>query len=38
VVADWIALDTWAFNEGAISFFKKQGFVTFNQRMWLVGQ
>jgi ribosomal protein S18 acetylase RimI-like enzyme len=38
VGADWIALDTWAFNEGAISFFKKQGFVTFNQRMWLVGQ
>jgi ribosomal protein S18 acetylase RimI-like enzyme len=38
VGADWIALDTWAFNEGAISFFKKQGFVTFNQRMWLVDQ
>lgn len=36
--ADWIALDTWAFNEGAIAFFEKQGFVTFNQRMWLVDQ
>lgn len=33
-----IALDTWAFNAQAISFFKKQGFVTFNQRMWLTGQ
>ena len=35
VEADWIGLDTWAFNEGAIAFFEKQGFSPFNQRMWL---
>ena len=32
-----IALDTWSFNEQAGSFFKKQGFVPFNQRMWRIG-
>lgn len=31
---DTIALDTWAFNEGAQSFFNHEGFVTFNLRMW----
>ena len=29
-----IALDTWALNEGAQSFFNHEGFVTFNLRMW----
>lgn len=29
-----IALDTWSFNEQALAFFRKQGFATFNQRMW----
>jgi ribosomal protein S18 acetylase RimI-like enzyme len=35
VGADWVGLDTWSFNEQAITFFEKQGFSTFNQRMWL---
>ena len=30
-----IALDTWSFNQQAGSFFKKQGFVPFNLRMWV---
>jgi len=34
---DTIALDTWSFNRQAQSFFKKQGFVSFNLRMWRVG-
>jgi len=29
-----IALDTWFFNKQAQSFFRKNGFVTFNERMW----
>ena len=35
VGADWTGLDSWTFNEVAIAFFEKQGFSTFNQRMWL---
>ncbi|MEM7799098.1 MAG: GNAT family N-acetyltransferase [Chloroflexota bacterium] len=31
---DSIALDTWAFNENAQSFFKSQGFTPFNIRLW----
>jgi ribosomal protein S18 acetylase RimI-like enzyme len=34
---DTIALDTWSFNQQSHSFFKKHGFVTFNQRMWRIG-
>jgi ribosomal protein S18 acetylase RimI-like enzyme len=30
-----VALDTWNFNEGAQAFFAKQGFTTFNLRMWM---
>lgn len=30
-----IALDVWAFNTKAQDFFARQGFITFNQRMWL---
>ena len=30
-----IGLDTWEFNTKAQRFFHKQGFSTFNQRMWL---
>lgn len=30
-----IALDTWEFNTKAQSFFKKQGFSRFNQRLWM---
>lgn len=29
-----IALDTWAFNEGAHAFFARQGFHLYNLRMW----
>jgi ribosomal protein S18 acetylase RimI-like enzyme len=32
---DTIALDVWSFNQQAQSFFKKQGFTLFNERMWL---
>ncbi len=32
---DTIMLDTWLFNEQAQSFFRKQGFVSFNERMWI---
>lgn len=31
-----IGLDTWAFNTKAQRFFRKEGFETFNQRMWMV--
>ncbi|MCA9921676.1 MAG: GNAT family N-acetyltransferase [Anaerolineales bacterium] len=31
-----VALDTWTFNNQALSFFKKQGFVPFNERLWLI--
>ena len=30
-----ILLDTWLFNIQAQAFFKKQGFATFNYRMWM---
>ncbi len=30
-----VALATWWFNDPAIRFFKKQGFETYNYRMWL---
>lgn len=30
-----IAADFWIFNEPALSFFKKHGFETYNQRAWL---
>ena len=30
-----VALDTWEFNTKAQSFFKKQGFSRFNQRLWM---
>jgi ribosomal protein S18 acetylase RimI-like enzyme len=30
-----ILLDTWLFNIQAQAFFKKQGFTTFNYRMWM---
>ncbi len=30
-----VMLDIWSFNEGALDFFKKQGFSVFNYRMWL---
>jgi GNAT superfamily N-acetyltransferase len=30
-----VALDTWFFNEKAQAFFARQGFVMFNQRMWM---
>jgi ribosomal protein S18 acetylase RimI-like enzyme len=29
-----VALDTWSFNEGALHFFQKNGFVPFNVRLW----
>jgi diamine N-acetyltransferase len=29
-----LGLDVWSFNEGARAFFRRQGFVTFNERMW----
>jgi diamine N-acetyltransferase len=32
---DTIALDVWSFNQQAQSFFKKQGFTPFNERLWL---
>ena len=32
---DTIALDFWAFNEKARAFFTRQGFVTFNHRVWM---
>jgi ribosomal protein S18 acetylase RimI-like enzyme len=32
---DTIALDVWSFNEKARTFFAEQGFVTFNERMWI---
>ena len=31
-----ITLTTWAFNEGGLSFFRKQGFETYNERLWLM--
>jgi GNAT superfamily N-acetyltransferase len=31
---DQILLDSWFFNQGAHSFFEKQGFEVFNLRMW----
>jgi ribosomal protein S18 acetylase RimI-like enzyme len=33
---DTIALDVWSFNQQAQSFFKKQGFTPFNERLWLI--
>ena len=30
-----IALDVWSFNSQARSFYQKQGFVNYNERMWL---
>jgi shikimate dehydrogenase len=30
-----LALSTWAFNEGAQRFFERQGFESYNHRMWL---
>ena len=32
---DTILLDTWEFNQAALSFFKKQGLETFNERLWI---
>ena len=32
-----VALDSWSFNRKAIAFFERQGFVAYNQRMWLRG-
>jgi ribosomal protein S18 acetylase RimI-like enzyme len=32
---DTIVLDVWSFNEQARAFFATQGFVTFNERMWM---
>jgi ribosomal protein S18 acetylase RimI-like enzyme len=32
---DTIVLDVWSFNEQSRTFFAKQGFVTFNERMWI---
>lgn len=32
---DTIALNVWSFNEKARAFFARQGFATFNERMWL---
>jgi diamine N-acetyltransferase len=29
-----VGLDVWSFNEEARAFFRRQGFVTFNERMW----
>jgi ribosomal protein S18 acetylase RimI-like enzyme len=29
-----VGLDVWSFNEGARAFFRRQGFTTFNERMW----
>jgi ribosomal protein S18 acetylase RimI-like enzyme len=31
---DLVALDVWAFNEPARAFFRKQGFVVYNERLW----
>ena len=31
---DTIVIDTWSFNTGAHSFFQKNGYSTFNFRMW----
>ncbi len=30
-----LGLNTWFFNEGAIAFFERQGFETYNYRMWM---
>ncbi|MFN8495911.1 MAG: N-acetyltransferase [Caldilineaceae bacterium] len=30
-----VALDVWAFNDKARSFFERQGFTVFNYRMWM---
>lgn len=29
-----LALDVWSFNDGARAFFRRQGFATYNERMW----
>jgi ribosomal protein S18 acetylase RimI-like enzyme len=29
-----LGLDVWSFNEGARAFFRRQGFATYNERMW----
>lgn len=31
----FMTLDVWTFNEDARSFFRRQGFTPFNERMWL---
>lgn len=30
-----VQLDVWSFNEQARAFFQRQGFTTFNERMWI---
>lgn len=31
---DLLALDVWAFNDGARAFFRRHGFATYNERLW----
>lgn len=31
---DLLTLDVWAFNEEARSFFRRQGFTSYNERLW----